>query len=267
MNYKDINQRNWNKRVASHMVSDFYKMPAFKSGATSLKEIELALLPKRLDGQQVLHLQCHFGQDSLSLARMGAEVVGIDLSDVAIDQAKELAEELQLPAKFVCGDVYETPILITQQFDWVFTTYGVLGWLPDMQQWAKTVSSMLKPGGKLLGKLLLVEFHPVVWMFNDAFTELEFAYHNTGPLGLVEESSYANPEEKLELEEVVWNHGLAEVINPLLDQGMKLEHFSEYDYSPYPCFSPIEQVWPSRYQIAHLKGKLPMVYATIFQKM
>lgn len=127
MNSFEINKQAWNQRVDIHFQSDFYDVPGFLKGKEVLKPIELALLGD-LSGKSLLHLQCHFGQDTLSLARLGAKVTGIDFSQVAIDKAASLANELSLNATFICGNVLETPQLISEKFDIVFTTYGVLGW-------------------------------------------------------------------------------------------------------------------------------------------
>jgi len=149
MTYLDKNRALWNARVAAHVNSDFYDMAGFRAGKSSLKPPELRLLGD-LSGKSVLHLQCHFGQDTLSLARMGAEVTGLDFSDEAIRTARALAEELQLPASFVCGDLYDAPALLQRQYDVVFTSYGVIGWLPDLNRWAEVVASCLKPGGRFV---------------------------------------------------------------------------------------------------------------------
>src|SRR5690606_19279998 len=129
-------------------------------GKNTLPEIDIELLGN-IKGRSVLHLQCHFGQDSLSMARMGAKVTGIDLSDKAIEEAQKINAVLNLNAKFICCNVYDTLDHINNQFDIVYTSYGVIGWLPDLDKWATIISKSLKPGGKLI----FVEFHPVVWMF------------------------------------------------------------------------------------------------------
>src|SRR5689334_11832748 len=135
-NYLEINRQAWNARTEYHVHSAFYDMPGFLSGKTSLKEIETALLGE-VSGISILHLQCHFGQDSISLSRMGAEVTGVDLSDLSIAKARELAETLGTQTKFICCDLYSLPEHLDQQFDMVFTTYGTIGWLPDLKRWAE----------------------------------------------------------------------------------------------------------------------------------
>ncbi|HKK38655.1 MAG TPA: class I SAM-dependent methyltransferase, partial [Cryomorphaceae bacterium] len=153
--YQQINRQSWNDRVDSHLKSEFYDVEGFLKGQASLKEIELPLLGD-VNGKSILHLQCHFGQDTLSLQRMGANCVGVDLSDKAIEAAQNLNEELGLNARFVACDVYEAPKHIDEKFDVVFTSYGTIGWLPDLDRWAEVIAHFLKPGGKLV----FVEFHP-----------------------------------------------------------------------------------------------------------
>lgn len=161
-NYIEKNRQSWNQRTELHVTSAFYDVPGFINGASSLKDIELQLLGD-VTGKTILHLQCHFGQDTLSLARLGATVTGIDLSDKAIEAARELAQKVQQDATFICCDLYDLPNYLDEQFDIVFTTYGTIGWLPDLDKWAKIVSRYLKPGGQFV----FVEFHPVAWMFDD----------------------------------------------------------------------------------------------------
>ncbi|MFM7619546.1 MAG: class I SAM-dependent methyltransferase, partial [Bacteroidota bacterium] len=160
----ELNRTSWNKRVAVHMKSDFYFLEEFLKGRTSLNEIELNLLGD-IRGKSILHLQCHFGQDTLSLARMGAEVTGVDLSDEAIEKAKALNAQMGLNAEFICCNVYDLKNHLDKKFDLVFTSYGTIGWLPDLDRWAEVVSHFLKPSGTFL----FVEFHPVMWMFDNEF--------------------------------------------------------------------------------------------------
>jgi 2-polyprenyl-3-methyl-5-hydroxy-6-metoxy-1,4-benzoquinol methylase len=148
-NYIDINRKSWNSKVPIHVDSAFYDVAGFKAGQSSLKEIELELLGD-IKGKSVLHLQCHFGQDTISLSRLGATTTGVDLSDQAIDVAQKLAEEVGSDATFICCDIYDLPTHLDREFDIVFTSYGTIGWLPEMDKWAKIVSKYLKPGGKFV---------------------------------------------------------------------------------------------------------------------
>jgi 2-polyprenyl-3-methyl-5-hydroxy-6-metoxy-1,4-benzoquinol methylase len=157
-NYIEINKQSWNGRVDAHIKSEFYGVEDFIKGKTSLQEIELNLLGD-IKNKSILHLQCHFGQDTISLSRMGAKATGIDLSDKAIESAKELNATTKTDASFICCNVYDLPQHLNEEFDIVYTSYGTIGWLPDMDKWANVVSTFLKPGGKFI----FVEFHPVVW--------------------------------------------------------------------------------------------------------
>ena len=259
--YRAINRAAWNSRTPIHMASAFYDLPGFLAGQSSLREIELALLGD-LQGLEVLHLQCHFGQDTLSLARLGAKVTGVDLSDVAIAAAEGLAAQLSLPARFICSDLYALPAQLDATFDLVFSSYGTIGWLPDLDRWAAVVARYLRPGGRFV----FVEFHPVLWMYDDACTEVTHRYFRSAPIVETTPGTYAEPGHEASFASVTWNHGLAEVISSLLGQGLRLDHFSEYDYSPYDIFAQSEAAGPGRYRVAAWGDKVPLVYALVMRR-
>lgn len=259
-NYLAVNKESWNQRTKVHIQSDFYAVEAFKQGKNSLNEIELQLLPD-LKGKKVLHLQCHFGQDSIALARMGAVVTGVDLSDEAIKEAKLLAEACGENVSFICCDVYDLPNHLTDTFDFIFTSYGVIGWLPDTDKWANIVAHYLKEKGELL----FVEFHPVVWMFDQSFSKIQYSYFNVETIEETDEKTYAeNPTEEPTdnaFKSVTWNHSISEVVTSLLEHNMQLIALKEYDYSPYNCFDQTEEYEKGKFRIQHLQNKIPMVYA------
>jgi 2-polyprenyl-3-methyl-5-hydroxy-6-metoxy-1,4-benzoquinol methylase len=259
--YIEVNRKLWNEKTGYHVASDFYDMTSFLAGQNSLKEVELGLLGD-VHSKDILHLQCHFGQDTLSLARMGANVTGVDFSDKAIDKAKELNEALGLNAQFICSDVYELPSVHDKQYDIVFTSYGVLGWLPDMNKWSKVVSHFLKPGGKLV----LVETHPMIWIFNNQFTRIEYPYFNKEAIVEVLEGTYADRDAPIKLEEIGWNHPFSDIIQGLLDAGLRLDMFREYDYFPYNAFANAIESAPGKYQIKGMEGKLPLLYSVVAVK-
>ena len=261
LNYLEINRESWNNKVDIHLKSDFYDLPGFLKGKSSLNDIELKLLGD-LKGKSILHLQCHFGQDSISLSRLGAEVTGVDLSDKAIEAAKGIAKETSIKADFLCCDIYDLPNHCNKQFDIVFTSYGTIGWLPDLDKWAKVVSFFLKPGGKFV----LAEFHPVVWMFDDDFEKIKYNYFNTGAIVETVSGTYANKTADLKQEYVMWNHDLSEVFNSLIKNGMEIKSFDEFDYSPYNCFNKAHESGPGKYRIEHLDNKIPMVYSILATK-
>jgi ubiquinone/menaquinone biosynthesis C-methylase UbiE len=256
MNYLEINKQSWNKRTEFHVKSEFYDVEGFLKGKSSLNDIELNLLGD-VRGKRILHLQCHFGQDTISLARLGAVVTGVDLSDGAIGQAQELAQQAGVAAEFICCDVYNLPQYLDQQFDIVFTSYGTIGWLPDLDKWAQVIARALKPGGRFV----FVEFHPVVWMFDDNFKTVAYNYFNSGPIVETESGTYADRDAPMTQEYVNWNHGTGEVLTSLLHNGLQLTSFEEIDYSPYNCFQETVEFAPNKFRIKHLDNKIPMVFA------
>jgi SAM-dependent methyltransferase len=258
MNYISINRELWDEKTKHHISSAFYNMDgdAFVNGKSSLNEAELQLLGD-VAGQRVLHLQCHFGQDTLSLARMGAKATGVDFSGVAIQKARELNEQLGLDATFICSDIYELTEQLDEQFDIVFASYGTIGWLPDMQRWAQMVARYLKPGGHFV----FVEFHPVVWMFSYDFSHAAYSYFNKGAIIETATTTYADRSVEMNKTEIGWNHDLAEVMQNLIDAGLRIELFREYDHSPYNCFKNMVETEPGLYQVKGLEGVLPLVYA------
>jgi SAM-dependent methyltransferase len=255
-NYIAINKQSWNNKVDIHIASDFYEQEAFLKGQSSLNDIELNLLGN-IAGKKILHLQCHFGQDTISLSRLGAHATGVDLSDKAIERANEIALQTNTIAHFICCNVYDLPKHLNESFDIVFTSYGTIGWLPDLHKWAEVVSHFLKPGGQFV----IVEFHPVVWMFDDNFTTIGYNYFNSGPITETETGTYANKEADIKQDYIMWNHSMSEIINSLIQHGLHIESFNEFDYSPYNCFNKTVEVAPKKYRIEHLGSKIPMVFA------
>ncbi len=229
-NYFAANKATWNNKVKVHAESDMYNMDGFKNGKSSLMPYELKALGD-VSGKSLLHLQCHFGQDTLSWSRMGAKCVGVDLSDEGIKLAKTLNEELKLDAEFVCCNVLDTSKHITNQFDIVFTSYGVIGWLPDLKPWGNMIAERLKKGGTFF----MAEFHPIVWMFDYLEDKpiMKYGYMQDAVIFEEYEGTYANQDSKMISKEYGWNHGLSEVINALTDAGLQIEYLHEYPESPY----------------------------------
>ncbi|PSL49339.1 methyltransferase family protein [Chitinophaga niastensis] len=194
---------------------------------------------------------------------MGADVTGIDLSDTAIQQANDLTKQLQLEnkARFICCDLYSLPEHLQGTFDMVFTSYGTIGWLPDLDKWAHVINHFLKPGGHFI----MADFHPAVWMFDDNFKEIKYNYFNTTTIIEETTGSYTDRGADLKSLSYSWNHPLSEIITALTDKGLQLQVFQEFDYSPYNCFNnTIEK--EGRFYIKGMEEKLPMVYALKFLK-
>lgn len=257
----EANRQLWNARVPHHLASRMYDMPAFLAGKCSLTEIELDLLGD-VKGKRILHLQCHFGQDTLSLARLGAEVTGLDISDAAIKEAARLSNELGLKADWVLSNVVEHVHDLDGKFDIVFTSFGTIGWLPDLKPWATNIRHYLKPGGRFV----FVEFHPAVWMFDNAFTHVQYSYFNREVIVEEEQGTYADREAPIKLASFGWNHDLGEVLTALLNEGLVLERFMELDGSPHDSFSNTVRGSDGMYRVKGMEGKLPMVYGLRMRK-
>jgi len=254
-NYFKVNKATWNQKVTVHAQSDMYKMGAFKAGETSLMPYELEALGD-VSGKSLLHLQCHFGQDTLSWSRMGAKCVGVDLSDEGIKLAKQLNEALKLDAEFVCCNVLDTSQHIKKTFDIVFTSYGVIGWLPDLKPWAKMIAERLKVGGEFY----MVEFHPILWMFDyvDGHPKMKYHYSQDEVIYEEYEGTYADNSSKMVSKEYGWNHGLSEVINALIEAGLQIDYLNEYDESPYDVFPDLVKQENGMYK---MKNQLfPMLF-------
>ncbi|MEO8414232.1 MAG: class I SAM-dependent methyltransferase [Ginsengibacter sp.] len=261
LNYISTNKNLWNTRTDHHVNSKFYNLEGFIQGESSLNTIELTLLGD-VKNKTILHLQCHFGMDTLSLSRLGAVPTGVDLSDHAIGKAKELAEQLGLDARFICCNIYDLAKHTSEKFDIVFTSYGTIGWLPDLDKWAKTISDHLKPSGTFI----LVEFHPVVWMFDNDFNKIAYSYFKKEAIVEIEENTYADKNATINMESITWNHAMSEVFQSLAQKGMQVDDLQEYDYSPYDCFSGTEKLAEGKFIIKKLGNTIPMIYSIVATK-
>ncbi|WP_406683012.1 methyltransferase domain-containing protein [Seonamhaeicola sp. MEBiC1930] len=228
--YFKTNKATWNEKVKVHAKSDMYDLKAFKKGKTSLMPYELEALGD-VKNKSLLHLQCHFGQDTLSWSRMGAKCTGVDLSDEGIELAKTLNDELKLDAQFVCCNVLDTSEFIKDTFDIVFTSYGVIGWLPDLKPWGQMIAELLNKGGTFY----MVEFHPIVWMFDyiEAKPVMKYGYMQDAVIYEEYEGTYANENSKMISKEYGWNHGMGEIISALTEAGLHIEYLKEHNEAPY----------------------------------
>lgn len=249
MDYIKINKESWDKRTEIHVKSKFYDVEGFLKGRNVLNEIELGALGCVAD-KSMLHLQCHFGLDTLSWARLGAKVTGVDLSSTAIDKAQSLAEKAALDARFICADLYSFGQESKQQYDIVFTSYGALCWLPDLNKWAELVVSSLKVGGTFY----MAEFHP----FNDIFSG--YSYFHTPTPDVEEEGTYTENDNGETSTSITWAHPLSEVINALLSAGLTITQFNEYPYSPHNCFDNLVEQSAGKFYLKHKGKDVPLVY-------
>lgn len=234
--YIESNRKLWNAWTDIHEKSEMYDLATFKAGRSTLRDLQLQEVGD-VRGKTLLHLQCHFGEDTLSWARLGATVTGADFSERAIELARSLSEELGIPASFVLSDLYSLPDVLHDTFDVVYTSYGVLGWLPDIPRWARVVSHFLKPGGTFY----VAEIHPFLWVFDEdnKGTELKVRYpyfQGAEPLKFDVKGSYADPSADYTGVEYGWNHTVGDYINSLIDAGLRLEFFHEF---PFICWQAL----------------------------
>lgn len=170
--------------------------------------------------------------------------------------------ETNSDAQFICCDLYDLENHLDKQFDIVFTSYGTITWLPDLERWATIISNFLKSNGRLI----FVEFHPVVWMFDDNFDKIGYNYFNVAPIVETESGTYADKGAAISQSYVTWNHSMSEVVGSLLNHEMEVVGFQEYDYSPYDVFNNMIEFEPKKYRIKHLDNKIPMIYAIVATK-
>lgn len=260
--YFNVNKALWDAKTAHHVKSDFYDNENFKKGKSSLVPIDLDAIGDKVNGKTMLHLQCHFGQDSMSWARMGAKVTGVDFSPEAIKTARGLNEELGLDVKFIESNVYDIADHLDEQFDIIYCSYGVTCWLPDLVKWAGIINQFLKPGGTFY----IAEFHPTFYLFDWDNGKLGYHYFNKGPYVEEEEGTYADNNAPIKKKEYFWTHSLMEIMNPLIQQGLQVTEFKEYPYSPYNISPNMKEVGPGQYKWDILGVELPHVYSLTMTK-
>lgn len=254
--YFDANREGWDSRVEPHQSADLYDMERFMSGETSLNNIELDGLGA-VNDKTLLHLQCHFGQDTLSWARLGARATGVDFSPLAISKAKEISRKLNVQADFLCTDIYSFPEFNKQLFDIVFTSYGCIVWLPDLDLWAKVISGALKKGGCFY----IADFHPTLMLFNFDNCKIEYDYFNKGVVEEINLKTYTGQELSQPIKEYFWQHSLSEIMTALLQNGMEIIDFQEFDYSPYQCFPNMTKVSEKQYRFNAVNVSFPHVFS------
>ena len=228
--YLETNQQRWDSLVDDHQNSPFYDLEGFKDGKDRLRSIELSELGD-VSGKKMLHLQCHFGMDTMAWGRRGAVVTGVDFSPKAIVRAQQLSQELDIPATFICSDIYKLPEVLTDRFDIVFTSYGVLHGLPKLKRWGEVISHFLKPGGIFY----IVEDHPFFRVFR-AKPEGEFRaerryFYSEEPQRIELAGSYAAEGGQPPSVQYVWDHSMGEILEALITAGLAVEFLHEFPYA------------------------------------
>lgn len=260
--YTQANRKLWNAWTKIHENSTFYDNVSFKAGRNTLKSIELEELGD-VSRKSLLHLQCHFGQDTLSWARLGAQVTGVDFSDEAIALAQSLAAELNLEACFICSDIYELPDVLDEQFDIVFTSYGVLAWLSDLPRWTGIIAHYLKPGGTFY----IVEIHPFTDTLNDWEPEKNLSicysyFQPDEPMTYDAETSYAEPDARhtTPITNYQWSHSLGEILNALIGAGLQIQFLHEFPMTVFQHL-PVMEERHGWWQLPEGSPELPFLFS------
>ncbi len=259
--YAEANRRHWDEVVPIHARSALYDVEGFKSGQSRLKPVELAELGDVRE-KTLLHLQCQFGLDTLSWAREGAIVTGVDYSSVAIEAARALAAETGIEARFIESDVLRLPEKLDGTFDIVFTSYGALNWLRDMDAWAGVAAHFVRPGGTLY----LAEFHPFASVFDDrpgvTGLRVHYPYFASGePIRSDDDGTYTDRSEKIENRTTYdWPHPISEVLTAIIDAGLRIEFLHEFPVTPYEFHPAMEPAGDNLMRLTEHDGCVPLIY-------
>jgi SAM-dependent methyltransferase len=254
------NRDYWDERAPLHVASEFYGLEHFLADpeATTLRPFEIAEVGD-VAGRTLVHPQCHFGMDTLSWARRGARVTGLDISPAAVAAANGAASRAGLDGTFVVGNVYDAAEAVGgRAFDIVYTGLGALNWLPDVGRWARVMAALTAPGGFLY----LAEFHPVHSILGDDDLTVTHPYFHTEPLAFDEPGTYADLDAATTTNKTYeWTHGIAEVLTAILDAGFTLELFHEHDYTLFPRWPFLVREGRDTYRLPPGTPSLPLMYS------
>ena len=254
----ELNRTWWDERVPLHVASDFYDVEGFKAGACALRPFELEEVGD-VSGRSLLHLQCHFGLDTLSWARRGARVTGLDFSTPAVEAARSLAADTGLDAEFVVASLYDAPAALGgRRFDIVYTGLGALNWLPDIRRWAQVVAELVAPGGLLY----LSEFHPFTWVFADDDLTVEHDYFQRDPFVFDDPATYADlTAQTVHNRTEEWQHTLGDVVSAVIEAGLRIELLHEHDYTLFPRWQFMEEQVGGDYRMPAGRPRLPLMFS------
>ncbi len=257
------NRANWDERVGIHLrdTTGLYRHDALKNGEDVLGPIESAEIGD-VTNKRLLHLQCHFGSNTISLARRGARATGLDFSPKAIAAARGLARELSVDVEFVEGNVYDAPALAGTDYEVVYTTWGTIGWLPSISQWARAVAGCLAPGGFLY----MADGHPTLHMIDERDGRLDLLWDwrtpENAPIVEMNELSYAGDGTRIEnLRTYGWNHPLSDIIGALAEAGLRLEFLHEHETIPWRAFPSMVPAGDRMFAQADGQTKLPLAFS------
>ena len=264
--YRALNRASWDERAPAHAASRDYAVAQFEADPGFLSEVVRFDRPRlgEVAGLRGLHLQCHIGTDTISLARLGAKMTGLDFSAASLTEARRLAESIDADVDFVEAEVYDAAqVLGRGQFDLVYTGVGALCWLPDIARWAGVVAGLLRVGGRLF----IREGHPALWAVEDGRDDnllvLEYPYfEREEPMVFDEGGTYVETDAVFTHNRThEWNHGLGEIVTALLDNGMELTGLAEHDSVPWEALpGQMEQLAGGEWRVTDRPWRLPHSY-------
>ena len=258
--YLKANQKLWNEWTGEHEKSPFYDLEGFKAGRERLRSIELEELGD-VRGKTLLHLQCHFGLDTLAWARHGAIVTGVDLSDESIRLARSLSKELNIPAQFICSDILTLPDPLQGQFDIVFTSYGVLHWIRDLKRWAQVIVHFLRSGGFFY----IVEDHPFMRVFSsdpEQGIKVDNPYFfSEEPYKAETEGSYATNFEGEKRTYYMWDHSIGEIVTSLIEAGLRIEFLHEFPFALRAKFPTMVKGEDGYWRFGREHNMIPLLFS------
>ncbi len=252
--YTAINKKWWDNATPIHASSKYYDLSGFKNGKTSLQSLEIEEVGN-VRGKSLLHLLCHFGMDTLSWAKRGAKVTGVDLSDSSIKLAKKLSRETNIPATFICSDIYNLPNVLNKKFDIIFTSYGALLWLSDLKKFAGIVNKFLADDGIFY----IAEVHPFTNILSEDLKFL-YKYFDRGPH--LEDSGTYVDWDKAQGITYEWSYTIGDILNTLIEEGLKIEFVHEFPFTVYEQFpGMMEQNKKGQYVLKDKKIQIPLLFS------
>lgn len=255
------NEKAWDLKTPHHVQSNFYDIGVFLDGTSTLRSLERELCGD-VAGLKLLHLQCHFGLDTLSWVRLGANATGVDFSSEAVAAARDLADRARLDATFIKADVQRLPEDLNGRFDLVVSTYGALCWLKDLSAWASGLAAALRPGGRAV----IIEFHPFLDVFFDGCVSGKRSYFGGLAREISSRGTYAARTASIELTEYLWQHPISEVIGALLSTGLRLDQFMEYPYCSYPIVPAFDIERDGWWSSSCSPDLMPCLYSLVVSK-
>ena len=261
--YLSANRDNWDERVAIHWASAEYNVRRYIEDPEAISDVVEFDRTEIGDvaGKRLLHLQCHIGNDTLSWARLGATVTGVDFSPKAIDAARRLSRESGTPGRFLVSELYDSPSHLNEEFDVVYTSVGAICWLPDIGGWARVVSTFLKPGGTFYMR----EGHPIMWGIDwDEENLLSIAepyFGGTGPIGYEEDTTYAGEGKLKNTVQYNFKHALSETVTALINSGLRIELFREHQFCEWRGIPHLRQDEDGKWRLPEPRDRLPLMFS------